>query len=419
VGLERDAARIKIYGTAPPSPDAQVYVAATDPEAGWAELAGRGMTFQTAIVEIDQRENRLWSEGPGKATILMTKDMEGKATTKPSRIEIRWQNGMQFDGRRAVFRGNIQAQGPDDLLRCQIMIVKLASAIDFNAPKNDSEQGAADIAEIEFQEQVILNHRSRDDRGPTSHDRMTLTSFAVNQQTGLISGRGPGVIRSTRFGDSTNGLGGLGSLGGQQPAKPSSETNSKLVFVRTDFDGPISGNIFTRMLEFRDRVRMVFGPVDSWEQELDVNRPDLLPPESLTIECEKLKANEDPMATQIARSNDEVGKNQFGPIQLQAEGNVRIDGRSKTQARMRAEANTATYDRGKKLIILKGSPAILFLQSRPGEAVSPIRTDSVNYSLETGLPDFKGFQGAEINIPNAPQSLFSPSAARGPAGPPR
>jgi len=421
VGLERDAARIKIFGTAPASPDAQVYVSVASPEAGWAQLAGRGMTFHTAVVEIDQRENRLWSEGPGKAMILMTKDMEGRVTQKPSPVEIRWQEGLEFDGRRAVFRGNIQVQGPDDMLRCQKMIVKLASAIDFNASKKGGEQEAADIAEIDFQDQVMLNHRSRDERGPTSHDRMTLTSFAINQQTGLISGRGPGVIRSTRFDNSSSGIGGLGALGGkQQSVEPGSSTpSSKLVFVRTDFDGPISGNIFTRMLEFRDRVRTVFGQVDSWEQELDINRPEMLPPESLTIECEKLMANEDPMAARIAADKDEAGNNQFGPIQLHAEGNVRIDGRSKTQARMRAEANTATFDRHKQVIVLKGTPAILFLQSRPGEPVSPIRTNDVTYSLATGLPKFHGFQGAEINVPNAPQNLFAPAAAPGAAGPPR
>lgn len=420
-GLDLDAGRIKIFGKPPLTPGAEAYTADVDPESLWVQLSGHGMTFKTDAVEVDQRENRLWSEGPGKATILVTKDMDGRATEKPYAIEIRWQEGMEFDGRRAVFRGDIRGQGPDSTLRCHQMIAKLAAPIDFNAPKGGEEQGASDIAEIEFQGQVIINHRSRDSDGPISHDRIQVVNFSINQQTGNISGRGPGVIRSTRFNNSSTGLGGLGGFGGQPAAGAANSpaSASKLVFVRTDFDGPIKGNIYTRMLEFNDRVRTVFGPVDSWEQEIDGTRPDALPPESLTIECEVLRANEDPMAARAARGPGETGGNPFGPIQLHAERNVKIDARSKTQARLRANAATATYDRGKEIILLKGAPATLWLQNRPGEAASPINANSVSYSLATGLPELRGLQNAEINVPNAPQNLFGPAAARPAPGPQR
>ena len=58
--------------------------------------------------------------------------------------------------------------------------------------------------------------------------------------------------------------------------------------------------MYTRELTFHDRVRTVYGPVDSWEQELDLTRPESLPPESMTLTCDDLRLNEDPLAAQAA-----------------------------------------------------------------------------------------------------------------------
>ena len=50
-------------------------------------------------------------------------------------------------------------------------------------------------------------------------------------------------------------------------------------------------------------VRTVYGPVDAWEQELDLTRPDSLPPESMTLSCDELRLNEDPLAAQAAKAS--------------------------------------------------------------------------------------------------------------------
>jgi hypothetical protein len=423
-GLDMDAARIKIVGTAAAASDTAVYSApGNGPYPGWVKLTGRGMTFHTAAVEIDQRENRLWSDGPGVATLLVTRDLEGRAAETPHPIEIRWRDGLNFDGKSAVFRGNIQGQGPDDALRCDLLIARLAAPIDFDAPKPGGDQAVADIAEIEFQGQpVIINHRSHDRNGPASHDRVQLAQLTINQQTGDVRGRGPGVIRSTRYGNALNGLGGLAAIGGQRPADPTTppEPESKLIFLRTDFDGPLKGNLFTRMFEISDRVRTVLGPVDSWEQELDGSRPETLPPRSLTIECEVLRANEDPMSRLSPQPPGDPSQKHFGFVQLHAERDVRIDARSANLARLNAQADVATFDQGKQTILIKGEgrAATLRIQNRPGEPANPIHSN-VTYSLGTKLPEFHGFQGAEFTMPSDPRTPIGPAAARGSAGPPR
>jgi hypothetical protein len=89
---------------------------------------------------------------------------------------------------------------------------------------------------------------------------------------------------------------------------------------------------------------------------------------------------------------------------------------------LRAEAPTASFDEGKQLIVLKGdgrAPAVLRIQNRPGEPTNPVSANFISYSLATGLPDFSGFQGAEITLPNGTQNQFGPAATRTPPGPPR
>jgi hypothetical protein len=428
-GLDSDAARIKILGARAIGQETDAYTSATTGELqspGLVQINGRGMTFLTAAVEIDQPENRLWSDGPGQARILITKDLEGRASERPYPIDLHWEEGMEFDGKRAVFRGDIRGEGPDDRLRCRRMIARLAAPIEFNSPKPGGPQSAADVAEIEFQGQVIIDHHSRDREGLASHDRMQLESLTINQQTGDVRGRGPGVIRSTRLDNPTSGLGalgGIGALGGRSGANPDSASagESKLMYLRTDFDGDLSGNLHTRMISAHERVRTVVGPVDSWEQELDGSRADTLPPKSLTINCDELRANEDPMARRAAAGRDAPGGSQFGPIQLHAVGNVQIDARAETEARLRAKAAVATYDQFKETIVIRGEgrPAELWIQARPGEPTHPIYTESVTYPLDTRRPTFSGFTGGEFTMPVPPQNAARPATSRGPAPPAR
>lgn len=409
-GLDADAARVTMLGAEPGQP----------PGAQLVQITGRGMKFLTAAVEIDQRQNRLWSEGPGQATILITRDLEGRATATVYPFDIRWQNGMVFDGRLAVFRGDIFGQGPDDTLRCDQLTAKLSAPIEFEALNANADQDAADVAEIELIGQVMVDHRSRDDAGPASHERLQLDRLSINQLTGAIRGEGPGVIRSTRFvkkgdwsnfGRSATSPSAIAEPRSTPSPSPGSQNGSQLYFFRIDFDGHVVGNLYTRELAFNRRVRTVLGPVDSWEQELDANRPETLPPKSLTLECNELSANEDPVAARANRQ-DPLAHSRLGPIQLRAQGNVRIDGRNATRGRFHAQAMTTSYDQAKQVITLEGdgrTPASLYYQALPGERFDSVLARTISYSLATGLPKVDGGIGGQITPPAPPRD------ARGPA----
>ena len=81
------------------------------------------------------------------------------------------------------------------------------------------------------------------------------------------------------------------------------------------------------------RVHMIYGPVDSWEQELDANHPETLPPETLTLTSDDLNVNEDPLAARTSgeKKNAGGGIGKMGRFNCVPTGSVQIDGSSPTQ----------------------------------------------------------------------------------------
>jgi phage gp45-like len=377
-----------------------------------AQLTGRGTTVLTEVVELDQRGNRLWSNGPGEATLILTRGLNSSAPHSAIPVDVSWKGGLQFDGQNVLIEKNVVVAGVDDTLSCDQLSVKLNVPIQFG---QSVQQRTVDVAEIECRGHVSIDHRSRDDVGVTSHERILLERIAINQQTGAVSGDGPGVIRSTRYGS------GLATLAGpqtgisqQKTEQPRNTSGSKLHFLRIEFQRELAGNIYAREISFAGRVRTVYGPVDAWEQELDATRLEVLPPETVLLSCDKLSINEDPIAVAVAPNAREADRRPLGPVQLEAKGNVRIDGHSESQGTFGAVADRATYEQVKDVFVLEGglrTPAQLWLQRYPGEQVAPLSAGRIRYDRTTGLPKVERFQHFEItprNLENADRPRPAP-----------
>jgi lipopolysaccharide export system protein LptA len=366
---------------------------AETPGSRLAQLAGRGMTVLADVVEFDSRDNRMWSDGPGKATLLVTRDLEGRAAAEPFPLEITWQGGLNFDGRTIVFERNVLVAGTDDTLRCDRLSAKLTTPIQFG---QRIDQHTAELSEIDCEGQVMIDHLSRDAVGVASHERMQLAGLKINLQTGAVSGVGPGVIRSTRFGNGFDALAGGQNATAPARAAPRAAGN-KLYFLRVDFHAGLDGLIYNRELTFYERVRTVYGPIDAWEQELDATRPESLPPDAMTLACDKMRINEDPLAARLAASTTNPDSRPLGPVQLQAVGNVRIDGQAPGQGAFSAQAARASYEQAKDVFILEGdgrAPATLW---RAGQTGSPPAARKIIYDRSTGLPTVDGIQYLEFS----------------------
>jgi hypothetical protein len=379
------AALVTIRGTAP-----QAGVAATD--AALAQIRARGMTVHAADVKLDVGKNRLWIDGPGVANMLLKRSIAGGETPTPTPLELDWQGGLVFDGRTIVVDRGVAIDGPDDHLRCDRLSARLTSDVNFG---KRVDQDAIDVEIVECSGRVAMDHRSRDEKGITSHERMELEQLAINQQTGAINGRGPGVIRSTRYGDAMPGLATPGSAPNPLPS-----SDAKLHFLRVDFQQGLTGNFINREITFQTRVRTVYGPVDAWEQELDGNRPESLPPDTMTLTSDSLRVNEDPL-TANHRSHDAAAATNMSLVKVQmlAEGNVNVEGQSPKQGAFSAMAERLAYSQYKQQLILEGSPRVLakirYSDPASGQMIENAAM-MIMYDITTGLPALDGARSLEV-----------------------
>jgi hypothetical protein len=112
----------------------------------------------------------------------------------------------------------------------------------------------------------------------------------------------------------------------------------------------------------------------------------------------------------------------MGPIQLRADGNVKIDGRSATGGRFVADGVTGSYDQSKQVVTLEGDGRYLAnvsAQRRPNEPAYPLSGKMISYSMITGLPVVDGFHNAEFTLPAAPPNSAGPTTSQGTAPPRR
>jgi hypothetical protein len=229
---------------------------------------------------------------------------------------------------------------------------------------------------------------------------MQLARLSINQQTGAINGAGPGIIRATRLGNGMLAIPGQAAAPTRVAATPAANSaGSKLYFLRVDFHSGLDGNMYTRELTFHDRVRSVYGPVDSWEQELDLARPETLPPDSITLTCDDLRLNEDPLAARMSASANDGGKRPVGPVQLQAKGDVRIEGQVPAQGEFAVQADRASYEQAKDVFMLEGNgrtPAKLWRRNGSGVDASPTEAQRIWYVRSTGDVKVQGIQFFEI-----------------------
>jgi hypothetical protein len=379
-----------------------------------AQLAGRGVTLLTDTVEMDGRDNHMWSDGPGEATVLMDRDLQGNASATPTPVKIHWENGLRFDGQTIAFDRNVVVASADSTLRCERMLARLAAPLQLG---QHLDQTATSFSQIDCEGQVNIENVSRDLGGVTSHDRMQLGHLTINQQTGDIRGQGPGVIRSTRFGDAVGPMAGPVGTKPQAAAPAADAGASKLHFLRIDFHTGLDGNMYTRDITFHDRVRTVYGPVDSWEQELELTRPESLPMESTTLFCDELRVNEDPLAAKATPVPNSTGAKPMGAIQLQAKSNVRIDGQTLAQGQFRIQADRATYDKSKELFLLEGdtrTPAKLWRRPKVGDS-PPIEARKIYYTIPTNQVKVEGIQNLTIfpsDVEKAQRQPAVPGAVR-------
>ncbi len=349
---------------------------------------------------------------------------------------VTWQGKMNFDGATARFEKQIVGKSTERNFTCDTLDATLRQRIDFNQP---SSSGRAEIGRFVCHGPTLLENRTSDYTGLTAVDRMNVRDLMVDQVTGAILGQGPGWLVSVRKGSpdptTTAGTASPGAPGqppGGAPNRPTGaaapttpfrptawtgskpptayaatpvanrkpgdrkpgdsgakkhsgakkdqrvgQTDQQLNYLHVTFQGPLSGNLTRHELTFHKEVRTIYGPVLSWQDELDLDSVDDLGPGDVQMSTDELTVRDsaDPLPPQPTSVNG--APPQRKPIEMEATGNTVVDVQAFT-----ARCYRMTYAESKDLLTFDGdgrNDAKLFRQEHPGDPVSETAARTIQF----------------------------------------
>lgn len=312
---------------------------------GTATINARGITLTAERLDADQATGRFWSNGPGMATMNVDGEMFGQPAGTTSTVTLTWQTGLDAAGQRIVAEGRVLAESQQGWVQSDRIVAMLTKPVSF---ERDATKSKIELARVSLEGNVVGDYTGRDERGQISHENFQIEQIAYEHLSGNLQGRGPGTLRSVRL--STGSLG-FADLAGapSQRAHPEQQVDDEphLRYSRLDFSDGVSGNVNQRVVRFHGRVRGVYGPVNTWKEELPLYAPGRLPSDTVTLACETLEVNEDPLTRPVE-------KNKLGMLEVRAMTNVEIEGRSEKSGIFQAEAVMASYSQAKDLFVLEG-----------------------------------------------------------------
>lgn len=308
-------------------------------------VSGRGLAITGDDIQLDRGKNRLLIPGPGKMTLpSRTGTAFGGHSPRPpdatvSPMTVTWEGHMDFDGRTARFDRNVQVRGRqrarngdvfDLLVTGRNLDVVLTRRVDFSTNEQAED---VELQRLAFQGAVSLQNDGSKENRRTSYDRMEVHDLTIDAVSGDLHANGPGWGSSVRYERS------LSNSGLRRRNAAADSDDADLVFIRVDFEDEIVGNIERRDIEFRGRVRSVYGPVAAWDQTLDPEPRDGPEKGQFLLTSERLSVVE----------MGAYADNAANAIELMANENVSIEGKQ-----FAARGWRIKYTQAKKLLILEG-----------------------------------------------------------------
>jgi lipopolysaccharide export system protein LptA len=410
-----------------------------------AHVSAQGMTLFGPSVQMDRAANRLWIDGAGKMTIDPNRPPQnpqaasavqqqlGDFMTTNAATTVTWQQSMQFDGRIARFERDVVAEQtePDRTrtIHAPTMEVTLHDRVDFGAARLDRGQpNQQPVVELlACRGDVLLENRQTQGGGVIAFDRMNVRDLTVNRLTGELAGQGPGHLTGWHLGTPADlGLQSGGPASGGTNVRPvaargtpadsrPSTANSparsgekQINFIGVQFQHGISGNVLPQhqQLVFHDQVRTIVGPVPTWDAQLDPDVVGGVPPGGTSINSDQLTVSEVELPSSAQRT-----------AELDAEGNVEVEGQQQQGDLFMAQAHHLTYSQAKDLLVLTGdglSPAKLDQRRTPTSPPYQTAAPKIEFwrsQRRVVAPNGVEYAEGRLNAPRAPTSGHPGGAA--------
>ncbi len=338
-------------------------------------ISGRGLQLFSGQFRVNQRQGRIWSEGPGELIFPLDRDFQGRKLAVPEYFNVQWQGGLQAQHDQITFDRAVQIKGRQSQLSTAKLTIVLNHPINFQDTAPNRELAAKSI---ECSGGVQLYNRNVEGGILKSIDQFDGKTLTINQNTGDIHAQGPGTAKSVLAGKPAFGP-------SPSSASPSSDAN-QLTFLRVDFVSHVSGNLRRKEVTFHKVDRAFYGPVSSWEEQLELKAPAAMKQTEVSLRCDQLTVVQLP-------DNSDFG----GGAEILATGNSEVQGKM-----FNAWADRISYSTAKQMLTLSGNgrnPVQLVHQKQIGDARQTLAAGKIEYWPESR--HFKLHDGKSIDVSGA------------------
>jgi lipopolysaccharide export system protein LptA len=383
-----------------------------------ALVVGHGLTLNGTNINLDQHANRLWIDGPGNMDLPMPDRLNGQPVPVPGTMNVKWRQGMNFDGLTASFNDQVEANSPTRHVRTQNLRVTLTERVSFLDA--DLQNRKRDAARLSCAGGVYLETNETDDKQQRTYIRMQVVDLEFDLQSGELAAGGPGWLNTVRPDDGSLLQDGRGFVPIHAPAPPPGSAigavvqplpSFTLLGMHVRFEGAIAGNLnpnYQRII-FNDHVRLLYAPVDDYAAMLNPDKTEPLAANEFMLKCDNLE---------VRNSIDAAKKT--NAAEMDARGNSVVYGvvsnAREKEVRYTARAMRISYNTAKDQLILEGdgrADVHLYRQLQLGAPWDDTAVKKIIYYPKTNTLSTEGVQTLQINRLTAPANAPDPRHPRG------
>ncbi|MBA2114792.1 hypothetical protein HOV93_19590 [Planctomycetes bacterium FF15] len=351
-----------------------------------ATVSGRGLVMRSGRLRVNQLQGRIWTEGAGTLEFPLDRDFQGRKLAVPEFFNVQWQGSLEAQHDQITFDRAVKIQGRQSELNTARMTITLNRPISFT---DTGQNKSLSAKRVECSGGVQLYNRNVELGVVKSVDQFEGKTLAINQETGDIQAQGPGTAKTVMMGSPNAQI-----PGQPAPLKPADE--KQLTFLRVDFVSHVSGNVHRKEVTFHKVDRAYYGPVKSWEDEIDLQNPVAMNATDVTLRCDQLT---------VVQHDKQSGL---------SGGEILAMGNSEVQGKMfSAWADRISYSTEKHLLTMTGNgrnAAQLIHQQRIGGSRQTLKAGKIQYWPETRKfqiddgksIDVSGVKSNDFNIPKIP-----------------
>ena len=334
-----------------------------------AEVMLDKLTIFGPEVNIDQKENKAWVNGPGAMRMPSNASFGGGKLDKPAELTVYWTRDMFFNGKYALYHGNVQAEQDSSRLGCETLQVLLDRFVSLKA-ENHKAGPPARVENLVCDKSVRVEETVREKSQVVRYQRIESVELSFKNEEGVLVAPGPGILRILQLGAKEDG---------SAPGKPAASGETELKLTRVNYLGRMFANNVTRTAVFYDNVEVVHVPTDDPNLEIDLNK---LPEKAMYLRCDQLKV--------------------YNPREVGARGMQQMEARGRAQVQARefyGRADVIKYDENKELMVLEatdGNLASLYRQKAKGLPQEELKGKKIYYWRKTG--DFKIEEGRGARV---------------------